>query len=834
MDRIKRKVLLLAAVICITTVKIYAQSGNTGKISGKIVDAQTNETIPYASAILTDRKTKAAVRTVQSDLDGNFTIPSLPNGVYTFKASYIGYQTMVRDSISITGALKNINLGTIKMKTGKGNILNEVVVTSQKPTMQLGIDKKIFSVDQSVVSEGGSATDVLQNVPSVQTDMDGGVSLRGSNARVLIDGKQSLIGGGDVAQILASIPASSIETIEVITNPSSKYDAEGQTGIINIILKKNKKLGLNGTVAVTAGNRDNYNAATNLAFQNKNINLYANYSYRYGNRPGSGYNNTIYQAAPRGIQYVNQSNTSNELEKGHNIKLGMDYNLTEKSTVSLSGGFNVRNSDETELLTFNEFTPTNAPVNLSNRNNLRERTGNNYDLSLDFVQKLKKKGEELTFNASYATGNNDTYQLFDTDRYLENGTANIPSLFFQQRTVRPSDNKNYNVQLDYILPLTETSRLEAGYRSQFRTSTSSTIADSLINNQYEFSRYLSNDFNSDDYVHAVYLNYQNQIKNFGYQLGLRAEDAALETEMGAYDANRNISYTDGRVAYRRLYPSIFLTQKLKNEQQLQLSYSRRVNRPRGWDTNPFLDVSDPINQRMGNVNLMPEDVHAFEFSYSRFFKKFSLISSAYFRQTNDVIQRIRIDDYNGQQGVSLTIPQNLTNAKNSGIELIGKFDVSKKWNLTSNFNLYHRKIAGVAEFGTADVEAVSYNANITNNITLPYNVTLQLRADYRSNEVTAQGTFKAMYGFDAGAKMDLMNKKASLSLNIRNLFNTRKFQMEYDTRNAQNNTGSFIEFSRMRAGNMASLTFSYRFGKTDFTQKRKKAPDAPKMDEESF
>lgn len=246
MDRIKRKVLLLAAVICITTVKIYAQSGNTGKISGKIVDAQTNETIPYASAILTDRKTKAAVRTVQSDLDGNFTIPSLPNGVYTFKASYIGYQTMVRDSISITGALKSINLGTIKMKTGKGNILNEVVVTSQKPTMQLGIDKKIFSVDQSVVSEGGSATDVLQNVPSVQTDMDGGVSLRGSNARVLIDGKQSLIGGGDVAQILASIPASSIETIEVITNPSSKYDAEGQTGIINIVLKKNKKLGLNG------------------------------------------------------------------------------------------------------------------------------------------------------------------------------------------------------------------------------------------------------------------------------------------------------------------------------------------------------------------------------------------------------------------------------------------------------------------------------------------------------------------------------------------------------------------------------------------------------------
>ncbi|WP_343530545.1 TonB-dependent receptor [Pedobacter sp.] len=832
MDRIKRKVLLLAAVICIATVKIYAQSGNTGKISGKIVDAQTNETIPYASAILLDRKTKATVRIVQSDLDGNFAIPNLADGTYSFKASYVGYQTMVRDSISITGALRSINLGTIKMKTGKGNILNEVTVTAQKPTMQLGIDKKVFSVDQSVVSEGGSATDVLQNVPSVQTDMDGGVSLRGSAARVLIDGKQSLIGGGDVAQILASIPASSIETIEVITNPSSKYDAEGQTGIINIVLKKNKKLGFNGNVAVTAGNRDNYNGSTNLSFQNKNVNLYANYSYRYGNRPGNGYNNTFYQSGVRGGGHINQSNNSNELEKGHNVKLGVDYNLTEKSTVSLSGGFNIRNSDEIENISFSDYNAANSPLNLSNRVNNRERKGNNYDLSLDFIQKFKKKGSELTFNASYATGDNDTYQFFDTYKFFENGSS-IPTSFLQQRTVRPSDNKNYNVQLDYTLPLTETSRIEAGYRSQFRVSNSRTIADSLINGAYEFSRTLSNDFNSDDYVHAVYVNYQNQIKNFGYQLGLRGEDAALETEMGTYDASRNISYTPGRVAYTRLYPSVFLTQKLKNEQQLQLSYSRRVNRPRGWDTNPFLDVSDPINHRMGNVNLMPEDVHAFEFSYSRFFKKFSLVSTAYFRQTNDVIQRIRIDDYNGQQGISLTIPQNLTSAKNSGMELIGKFDVSKKWNFTTNFNLYYRKIEGVAAFGTKDVDGMTYNANITNNITLPYNITLQLRADYRSSEITAQGTFKAMYGFDAGAKMDLMNKRASLSFNIRNLFNTRKFQMEFDNTNPAN-TGSTINFSRARAGNMGSLTFSYRFGKTDFSQKKKKTQEAPRSDEETF
>lgn len=826
MDRIKYKFLVFALFICANTTMLSAQTTATGKITGKIIDAETKETIPFASAQLFEKGAAKAFKLVQSDIDGNFTITNIANGSYTFKASYVGYQTMIRDMVTLSATTKVVNLGSIAMKTGKGNVLSEVTITAQKPTMQLGIDKKVFSVDQSVVSEGGSATDVLQNVPSIQTDMDGGVSLRGSNARVLIDGKQSLIGGGDVAQILASIPASAIESIEVITNPSSKYDAEGQTGIINIVLKKNKKIGLTGNVAVTAGNRDNYNASTNIAFQNKNVNVYANYGYRYGNRPGSGYNNIFYKNGNQSIANAYQNTISNDLEKAHNAKLGIDYNLTDKSTISLSGGVNKRNSAEDEFLSINEYTLAQAPVNLTNRNNLRDRKGNNYDLNLDFIQKLKKKGEELSFNASYATGSNDSYQTLNTDRYYDNGVS-VPSILSEQLNNRLGDNKNYNIQADYTLPLTETSRLEAGYRTQYRESLSNTLANNLVNGVYEFDRQLSNDFNSTDYVHAVYLNYQNQIKDFGYQLGLRGEDAALDTKMGAYDIANNIAYTPGRVAYKRIYPSVFLTQKLQSDQQVQLSYSRRVNRPRGWDTNPFLDVSDPLNHRMGNVNLLPEDVHAFELSYSKFFKSFSLVSTAYFRKTNDVIQRLRSEP--DADGITLTMPQNLTNAKNSGVELIGKFDVSKKWNFTTNFNLYHRKITGVPALGTIDNEGISYNANLTNNISLPHSITLQLRADYRANEVTAQGTFKAMYGFDAGAKMDLMAKKASLSFNIRNLFNTRKFEMESAS------TASLINFGRMRAGNMASLTFSYRFGQADFAQKKKKpSQDAPRNDEESF
>ncbi|TKC12338.1 TonB-dependent receptor [Pedobacter polaris] len=831
MRHITSKVLLFVLTFCMITVKLSAQTTGEGKISGKIVDAQTNETIPFASAILLDRKTKVTVKIVQTDVDGAFTMTNLPKGVFTFKASYVGFQTMVRDSVSISDVIKVVDFGNIKMKTAKGNILNEVTVTAPKTTMQLGIDKKVFSVDQSLVSEGGSASDLLQNVPSVQTDIDGNVSLRGSaGVRVLIDGKPSLIAGGNIAQILQSIPASSIESVELITNPSAKYDAEGQSGIINIVLKKNKKLGFNGSLALSAGNRDNYNANTSLSFQNKKINLYGNYGYRYGNRLGGGYNNIDYidPANPTvPTSFADQLSNSNDLNKSHNLKAGIDYYLAEKSVISFSTGFNLRNEDENELLSIDRLGAARNPIELSRRRNVENGDGKSLDLNLDFSQKFKNPKEELTFNFGFSQGDNNSFQVYNTNIYNSNGTT-VNDLDVQQ-TDRFSFNRNYNAQLDYTLPFGKLGKIEAGLRSQIRIAESSTYAEELspVNSQFNFNYALSNEFNNKDQVHAAYVNYQNQVNNFGYQIGLRAEDAALDTRLGAYDINSNLNYIPGRVAYTRLYPSVFLTQKLKGDQQVQLSYSRRVNRPRGWDTNPFLDVSNPLNYRQGNVNLLPEDVHAFELSHSKFWTKFSLISSVYMRQTNDVIQRIRTEP--DANGITITTPQNLTRSINSGLELIGKFDLFKSWNFTANVNLYQSKIQGVPAFGIVENSGFSYNTNLTNNFVLPYGVTLQVRGEYRSREVMAQGIRKAMYGVDAGAKYDL-NKKASLSLNVRDVFSTRKWQMQ------TTGTTSVVDFSRYMQGTMANLTFSYRFGKTDFGfKKTKKADDqGSRPDEESF
>jgi len=830
MRHLTNKVLLLTLTFCILTVKLLAQIPTTGegKISGKVIEAANSQAIPFATAILLDRKTKANVKTVETDMDGNFVMTNLPKGVFTFRITYLGFQTMVRDSVAITDQVKDLNFGTLKMNASKGNTLNEVTITAPKPTMQLGIDKKVFSVDQSLVSEGGSAADLLQNVPSVQTDIDGNVSLRGSaGVRVLIDGKPSLIAGGNIAQILQSIPASSIESVELITNPSAKYDAEGQSGIINIVLKRNKKLGFNGSVALTAGNRENYNANTSLSFQNKRVNLYGNYSYRYGNRIGGGYNNITYlNPTANSLATANQNNDSKDLSKGHNLKAGLDYFLAEKSVISFTSGLNLRNGDENEFLYIDQFYGNGSPFSLSNRTNVEQQEGTSYDLNLDFSQKFKKPKEELTANFGFSEGTNDNYQIYNTNIYNRNGvTTNDLAI---QRTTRDGFNRNYNIQLDYTRPFGEFGKMEAGYRSQIRISESSTFADQLspVDGGYDFNYALSNDFNNKDQVHAAYFNYQNQIKNFGYQLGLRAEDAKLNTSMGAYDINSNIGYTPGKVAYRRIYPSVFLTQKFKGDQQVQLSYSRRVNRPRGWDTNPFLDVSDPLNYRQGNPNLQPEDVHAFELSYSKFWKKFSLISSAYMRQTNDVIQRIRTEP--DANGITITTPQNLTRNISSGLELIGKYDVSKKWNFTANVNLYQSKIVGVPAFGIVENSGFSYNANLTNNFILPYGISLQIKGDYRAREVMAQGIRKSNYGVDAGAKYDI-NSKASLSLNVRDVFFTRRWRME------TTGTTSVVDFSRYMQGTMANLTFSYRFGKTDFSfKKTKKNDEQARPDEESF
>ncbi|WP_052496668.1 TonB-dependent receptor [Pedobacter lusitanus] len=299
------------------------------KIKGFVKDAITLESIPFASVVLLDKMTSTIIKSIQTDTTGLFILDQLPDGLFKCKVSYIGYQSVVKDSVVISSVDRTVNFGNILINPGKGNLLSEVTIIGPSNHTQIGLDKKKFSVEQSLVSKGGSATDLLQNIPTVSVDATGNVNLRGSsNVNVLIDGKPSLIAGGNVTQILQSLPASAIESIEVITNPSAKYDAEGESGIINIVLKKNKKLGLIGAVEATAGTRNNYNGNASLSFQNSKVNVYGNYSYRNSTTVSNGHQNISYLRPADSVAFSNETFPSKSINKGHNIKAGIDYYLT--------------------------------------------------------------------------------------------------------------------------------------------------------------------------------------------------------------------------------------------------------------------------------------------------------------------------------------------------------------------------------------------------------------------------------------------------------------------------------------------------------------------------
>ncbi|HEY1024172.1 MAG TPA: TonB-dependent receptor [Sphingobacteriaceae bacterium] len=836
------KIIVRSFVVFIFLISIvsslYAQSASTGTVTGTVTDSKSNKPVDFATVALVKRSDNKTVKAAQTDLQGNFRLENIPFDTYTLKISFVGYEPFAKENITLTAANPNYDAATVKLNMSATNVLQEVVVQSERSAIQLGLDRKVFSVKESLVSEGGTATDLLANVPSVSVDIDGNVSLRGAdNVRVLIDGKPSAIGGGNIANILQSLPASAIESIELITNPSSKYDPEGQSGIINIVLKKNRKIGLNGSLSLTAGSYDSYNASSNLSYRDTKVNLYGNYSYRTGNRVGGGFNNTTYLNSDR---LINNNTDSRRENSNHTFKLGSDFYLNPKTTIGVSGNVSLRNGESNEGINYlYENIPDISGSSL--RTTVGEDTDEGYDLNLDFTRQFKRKGENLTANFQFGQDKEDGSERFNQNFYTPAGVI--------RDTVdrRITDNKefttNYNFQVDYTLPFTERQKLEAGYRTTIRNDEESQFSESFDPSQNRFQPdvNLTNDFFLDDIVHAVYTNYQNQLTDkFGFQVGLRAEQAYLNTNY----VGLNSGSVKGKLDYLRLYPSLFITNKMTEDQQLQLSYTRRVNRPRGWQVNPFMDIDDPNNIRVGNPNLRPEDIHSFELSYIKYWNAFTLTSSAYFRQVNDVVQSIRslVVDYNinnpanAINGIadSSTIMQffNLSKNRASGLELIARADIVKGFNLTGNVNLYHTRFEGNPQYKIQSRSGFNWNANLTGNLQLPNNISAQFNTHYMAPRVSPQGRTREMFGLDAGLRYDFMkNKAAAISLNMRDVFNTRRWAQYTET------VDLIQESERRFQGRMFNLTLSYRFGKQDLNQrsrKREQQQDEPREEEESF
>lgn len=805
-------------ITLISIARLYAQT--SANITGIVIDSITRKPLDYASVALLNQTDKKVINGMQTGITGQFRFSSLPPGKYILKVGFVGYQNYEQQNI-ILGDGQNLDLGNIRLRISGGKILKEVIVNAPPPGMVIGIDRKVFNVDHSLISQGGSVTDLLSDIPSLSVDADGAVSLRGSsNVRILIDGKPSAMAGSNVTQVLQSLPANSVQRIEVVTNPSSKYDAEGQSGIINIVLKKNLQTGLNGVATVSGGSYNNYNGGLSLNYRDSTFNYYGNYDFRRSRRLGDGKSATRYFENDALIE----NNTEGERsDLGHSAKLGADYFINQTTTIGLSGNFSIRDNKRNEDI-FYRYQNLPDLNGTSTRYSRQTEDDFGYDINLDFKKEFKRTGEELTFNASY--GRNKEDGLTDFNQSFSN--TSTPADRRINDTYEKGD--NINLQLDYVLPFNEESKFEAGYRTSIENEDESQISTRFDpqSNSFLPDYDVSNNFELQEAVHAVYANYQNKITDrLGYQIGMRAEQAYLNTKTIAFDPDIPAEQreTPGRLSYFRVYPSIFLTQKLSTDQQIQLSYSRRVNRPGGGQVNPFVNISDPLNIRQGNPNLRPEDIHSFELGYSTSLGKTSLTSSIYYRRVNDVIQNIT-QRAEGSSGATISQWMNISRNEATGFEFISKTSLGKSIDFTGNLNLYYNKFKGSNEFNIPARDGFNWDANLSSNIRLSSKLSAQFRSNYYAPRVLAQGKSIGNFVMDAAMRLSVLNNKGSILFNVRDVFNQRRHGGFTETALFTRN------FEDRRSFRMAFLSFSYRFGNTDTKEDKKKWDEEENDDQE--
>jgi ferric enterobactin receptor len=804
--------LKIAAIASIMLITVSGYGQHNIKISGTLTDSLTHGRIRFATVALLNQQTKAPVKGTQTDTSGNFVLEDVPGGTFALRITYVGYNNIVKENIMINPATGNLNVGTLPMTASKNKLLTEVVINGKKEALRNIDGKKVFAVDQSLVSKGGNAADLLQNVPTLQIDGYGNVSLRGStNVKVLVDGKPSIIANGDITQILQSIPASAIETIEVIPSPPANYDANGE-GIINIILKKNSRPGLNGSAAIAGGTNDNYNGDASLSYQSGKVNVYGNYSLKDGNTLTTGSQRYTFLKPTDSVVYTNETFPYVTRDKIQFVKAGIDYSLTPESTLGISASFNSRNRHENQFLSFTTYSAGDALIESYNRYNTVTNNGNSYEIDLDYNLHFKKPKEELALNFAYAYGSFRDYQQYTT-RYNPVGGVESPNIDTPLISDTRHKATNYNIQADYVLPVGKSGQFSAGCRSQITLGNNDQYAYNVLNTGETPLYALTDFFSSNNQVNAIYLNLKDQIGNFSYQAGVRGEDSHTDAIFMSYNANNTLFAAPVKVPVIGIYPSVLLTEKFENNSQLQFTFTNRISKPSVRQLNSTTDFSDPTNYNRGNPGLIAESVTDLELDYNKTWQNISFTSGIYNNTINNVIKYIQADPVNDE---TTTMPENLKYSITTGLELIGRFHIVKGWDLTANANIFDRDNAAAPQYGIAANKGISWNANITGNVTPIQRLSFQIRADYRASDMFLQDKNRAAFEMDAAAKYDFAGNRASLSFNANNIFNGRKVSL------LRSSDDLLIDLEVRKVSSRATFTFSYHFGSGGSKQKESK------------
>ena len=816
------KKLITIFLLLLCTV-IQAQNSTTnllklGTITGTVVDANLSEPLPYVTIVVKNSNQETLTGTITDD-KGEFRVNKVPEGKIFVSIQFIGYTTQTKE-VTISSDNSRVNLGTISL-VEEATGLDEITVVAEVSTIQQKIDRKVITVGKDLTTAGATASDIMNNIPSVNVDQQSGnISLRGNeNVRVMVDGKLSNV---PIAQLLRQIPSTSIKQIELITNPSAKYNPEGMSGLINIILHKNTNIGFNGNVnlGLTKEIFAKFNSSIDMNYRNGKFNLYGSYGNNIGRYNNFGHIDRLDDDSRQDFLFGNNN-------KSHLFKVGVDFYLDDRNTFSV---FTNQNIFEGSGFGTTDINNVVAPFNQAQ---LFDNISENNSAQYNFVYKhnFKKEGENIELEVDYNTFEQDEDARFRFQNFDFPPNYNDFVDTTRDQTI---------INLDYVNPLDEKTKLEAGLEARlFETdvdymSTGLSVnpdQDEIPNNGDEFEPTPSTDFVYKRDIYSAYITYGKTFEKWSYQVGARAETVTDDANAKNFreSGTENIPFKND---YFQVYPSAYLTYNPSEKNTYQLSYSRRVDRPGLQQVNPIREWSTPRISSFGNSELQPQFTNSIEANYTRNLGKGSITAGVFYRIIEDQISRVvYIDRTNIEQGNAILSFDNFDTTTAYGIELSSNYRPTKWWNFNASFDLYSRNQTGITEFipegqdstlenivtENAEATNVIWNARMFNNFRVTKDLSLSLFAMYRGEEVGIQFTRKPMYFVNTGLRYNFL-PNATVSFNYSDIFNTMKFEFEGST--PYPSVGEFNWES-----NTWNIALSYRFGGNKYRALRRKNRD---------
>ena len=797
-----------------------------GTVKGRVLDKQTNEVLQFVNIRVTQSATGKMVKGAITDAKGTFNVTGLADGKYVLTVSFMGYKDVVRN-FEVTKDRRAVSYNALYL-AGDQKMLKEVQVTGQRSQMKLEVDRKSFSVDQVLAAAGGSASDLLENIPSVEVTTDGEISLRGnSSVEVWINGKASGLTSDNRAEILQQIPAESIEKIEVIDNPSAKFSPEGSAGIINIILKRDRRAGYYGSVRAGAATSGGWNTGGSINYSSGKLDAFANVGYRRRKNNGGSLSEQTYKGSNTYQNYEAENNRG-----GGNLfaRAGLTWHFTDKDDLSFSGMTMQGKRDNESIIPYHYGT-VGAPTDsrLMFRRNTSDGDMRMYHAEMGYTHTFSE-AHKLDFNLSFGKWKSDDNSYYqDSTTYID--PAGPTEYMYQYRPMF-INNRSWEAKLDYENQIMENLKLEAGYNGRFSHENtpqeswmdgSSWAGHNITEDKEYFNRFI---YDMD--VHALYATLTTKVGRLGVMAGLRGEYWRVNTESYTYDQEHDPSLRDApfKQDYFQLFPSLFLNYPLTETSQLQLNYTRRLRRPWGGQLNSFKNTSDASMVSFGNPELTPEYTNSFSLNYLKTWQNHTLSVGTYYRPTTDVIQTVKynVDD------VIYSTSENVAKSQSAGVELILKDKLFRILDLTTTVNAYYYKLDGFRYVindqtvtGRSD-ENFSWDARMLASFILPYDISLQATGNYRSRTVITQGYRKPSASLDLGLRKSFLNKQFALSVNWRDVFNSRRWK-------TYTNTDSFERYQENWRDPRANITLTWNFGNMSSKKKPREEMNSGMDDE---